>query len=245
MDWLGAILVGLFVGLLGSGGSILSIPILVHVLGENEKAAIAESLAIVGLIAVATAIPYGRRHQISWRMVVIFGTPGMLGIYFGVSLSVFVSATLQMTLLSVTMLVAAIMMYEPTKWGSSEKNPAYWKIISEGLLVGILTGLVGVGGGFIIVPTLVLFGGISMRQAIGTSLVIIALKSAIGFPKYLDILEHFNVAVNVPIILRFSMLGMLGSIVGSQFAHRIPLSQLRKIFSTLLVLTSICVILAL
>ncbi len=242
MAWLGAIFVGLCVGLLGAGGSILNIPILVYVVGENEKAAIAESLAIVGIVAAAAAIPYGRRRLIAWRTVAVFGAPGMVGSYFGAALAEFVPAALQLTFLSIIMVLAAIIMYRPPTWEGNGPPRAYWKIASDGFLVGVFTGLVGVGGGFLIVPTLVVLGGLPMRLAVGTSLVIIALKSLTGYVKYVDVLDTLNIDLNVSIMLLFTALGILGSVLGSHLAPRIPQTQLRQLFSILVVLTGLYVV---
>ncbi len=222
-------------GLLGSGGSILNIPILIYVVGESEKAAIAESLAIVGLIAFVASIPYARKKLIAWRAVLLFGVPGMLGAYFGALLGEFVPAAAQLTLLAAIMLLAAFVMFRPPEAGEQREARAYWKIASDGMLVGLFTGLVGVGGGFLIVPTLVLLGGLSMHEAIGTSLVVIALKSSVAYAKHHDVLNTLNVPVDWDLIVIFVALGIVGSFAGSSVAHRIPHRSLQKIFGTMLV----------
>lgn len=235
MAWLAAFIVGVSVGLLGSGGSILNIPILVYVVGEPEKAAIAESLVIVGVIATFAAVPYARKKLIVWRSVVLFGLPGMLGAYLGAALAEFVPAQAQLALLSVIMLVAAFFMFQPPAANDTGAPRAYWKIASDGLMVGILTGLVGVGGGFLIVPTLALLGGLAMHEAIGTSLVIIALKSLSGYVKYHEVLAKLDQRVNWELVALFIALGVIGSFLGGLFAHRIPQIQLRRIFAVALV----------
>jgi len=230
MAWLAAFIVGACVGLLGSGGSILNIPVLIYIVGESEKSAIAESLVIVGIIAVFAAIPYARKGLIVWRSAALFGGPGMIGAYLGASLAEFVPASVQLLLLAVIMLVAAFFMFQPPVNGVAAPR-AYWKIASDGLMVGILTGLVGVGGGFLIVPTLVLLGGLTMRQAVGTSLVIIALKSLAGFIKYRDVLAKLGLSVDWSLVVLFAGLGAVGSLAGGLVAHRIPQARLRKMFA--------------
>ncbi|WP_284327034.1 sulfite exporter TauE/SafE family protein, partial [Deinococcus metallilatus] len=186
LAWIGAALIGLSLGLLGSGGSILTVPVLVYLVGEPEKLAIAESLAIVGAISLFGAIPYALKRQIDWRSVLWFGIPGVAGTYLGAALSVYLSGVAQLMLFAVVMLLAAIMMFrpggaQPEAATNHKRSPL--KIGAEGLVVGVLTGLVGVGGGFLIIPALVLLGGLPMSLAVGTSLLIIAAKSFVGFYK--------------------------------------------------------------
>src|SRR5699024_8447281 len=157
----------------GSGGSILTVPLLIYLVGEQEKVAIAESLGIVGAISVAGFIPYALKKRVDWQSVILFGIPGMAGAYLGAFASHYVSSSFQLLLFSSVMQGASIMMSrEERSRGSKEEGSsiAWWLIALEGLAVGVLTGLVGVGGGFIIVPALVLLGGLSMHMAVGTSL---------------------------------------------------------------------------
>lgn len=183
MIWalIGALLIGLSLGLLGSGGSILTVPVLVYLLEQPEKVAIAGSLAIVGAIAAVGSLPYARQYQVDWRSVAWFGIPGMAGTWLGALASQWIPGAAQLALFAVVMLLAAWLMARPPGLEPrSMDQRAAWKIIIDGLAVGLLTGLVGVGGGFLIVPALVLLGGLGMRVAVGTSLVIIALKSTTG-----------------------------------------------------------------
>ncbi|QDU39353.1 Sulfite exporter TauE/SafE [Maioricimonas rarisocia] len=239
---IGAILIGLTLGLLGSGGSILTVPVLVYLLGHQDKVAIAESLAIVGGIALAGMIPYARARLIDWRSVVLFGVPGMAGTYAGAWLARFVAGPVQLTLFAGVMLVSAgLMIRSPGE--REESDPAtdephahpYWMVVLEGLAVGILTGLVGVGGGFLIVPALVLLGGLPMRMAVGTSLVVVALKSFSGFAKYLGVLEGLEMSVDWRTIGLFLVIGIIGSFVGHSIGGRINQLALRRGFAVFLV----------
>ena len=237
---LGAVAVGLVLGLLGSGGSILTVPVLVYLAGQPEKVAIAESLAIVGAIAAVGAVPYARQRLVDWHSVLYFGVPGVVGTYGGAALSAFVPGAVQLALFAVVMLVAAALMArgrrEPAPAGAAPpaRQPLAW-IAAEGLLVGVLTGLVGVGGGFLIVPALVLLGGLSMRRAVGTSLLIIAAKSAAGFWKYLDVLAEAGQGVDGRLIGVFAAIGIAGSFVGNAVSQRVPQAQLRRGFAAFLV----------
>src|SRR5210317_981478 len=229
---LGAIAIGLSLGLLGSGGSILTVPVLVFLLGQDEKTAIAGSLFIVGSIALAGGLQFLRAGFIQWRSVLTFGVPGMLGTYLGAFLAAYVSGVMQLALFALVMLVAAYFMLRPLDLQHADATPrATWKIASDGLIVGIITGLVGVGGGFLIVPALVLLGGLGMHQAVATSLIIIALKSFSGFYKYLDVLEKQSLELDWNTLLLVTGLGIAGSFAGSRLARRLPQDKLKRWFA--------------
>lgn len=236
LAWPGALAIGLSLGLLGSGGSILTVPVLVYLLDQPEKLAIASSLAIVGIIAAFGSLPYVRAGQVNWRAVWLFGAPGMAGTYLGAWLALFVSGGLQLTVFAVVMLAASVLMLKPIDCDRAAQAPrAMWKISLDGLLVGVITGLVGVGGGFLVVPALVLLGGLSMRQAVATSLVIIALKSFSGFYKYLDVLDVEGLTLDLEVMFLVSALGVTGSFAGNFLANRIPQETLKKAFGVFLI----------
>jgi uncharacterized membrane protein YfcA len=252
LAWLGAAAIGLSLGLLGSGGSILTVPVLVYLVGQPEKVAIAGSLAIVGGISLLAALPWTRRRQVDWRSVAWFGLPGMAGTWIGAWASQWVSGAQQLLLFAVVMLLAAVLMFRPparmraavAEGGSTDAgNPPRkaTKIALDGLLVGVVTGLVGVGGGFLIVPALVLLGGLAVHRAIGTSLWIIALKSFSGFAKYVGVLSATGIALNWPLIGLFVVLGAGGSVVGGHVARRLPQARLQKAFAAFLVLMAIAI----
>lgn len=238
--WIGALLVGLSLGLLGSGGSILTVPVLIYLAGEQEKVAIAESLGIVGAISFAGFIPYAIKRQVHWRSVILFGIPGMAGTFGGAMIAGYVSGTFQLLLFAAVMVMAAVMMFRDQKKqsgsdGMLQISHAWWKIVLEGLAVGVLTGLVGVGGGFLIVPALVLLGGLPMGFAVGTSLIIIALKSFSGFFKYMDVLADLDLSINWELVLIFSLIGAVGSLIGKKVGTKIANDGLKKVFGVFLV----------
>ena len=239
----GAIAIGLSLGLLGSGGSILTVPVLVFLIGQDEKTAIAGSLFIVGSIALAGGLQFLRAGLIQWRSVLIFGLPGMLGTYLGAFLAAYVSGVMQLALFALVMLVASYFMLRPPDLQHADATPrATWKIASDGLIVGIITGLVGVGGGFLIVPALVLLGGLGMHQAVATSLVIIALKSFSGFYKYLDVLEKQSLELDWNTLLIVTALGIAGSFAGSRLARRLPQDKLKRWFGYFLIAMGIYIL---
>lgn len=241
---LGAVAIGLVLGLLGSGGSILTVPVLVYLAGHADKVAIAESLAIVGAIAAVGAVPYARQKLVDWPSVLWFGVPGIAGTYGGAALSRFVPGAMQLALFALVMLLAAALMLTPSTFRFRGTTPASdaprapqarWKAVGEGLAVGVVTGLVGVGGGFLIVPALVLLAGLPMRVAVGTSLLVIAAKSAAGFWKYVDVLAGAGLAVDWPLIGVFAAIGIAGSFAGNALSHRIPQASLKRGFAVFLI----------
>ena len=238
LAWPGAIAIGVSLGLLGSGGSILTVPVLVYLLGQDEKVAIAGSLAIVGTVALAASLQYVRSRQIDLRAVVLFGVPGMVGTYLGAWSASFIPGIVQLALFALVMLAAAWFMLKPPALdnANSQAPRASIKIAFDGLVVGVITGVVGVGGGFLIVPALVLLGGLSMHRAVATSLVIIALKSFSGFWKYLDVLEEQNLSLDWPALGVVTALAIGGSFAGAAFAKKIPQQKLRRIFGYFLIL---------
>lgn len=237
---LGALLIGLSLGLLGSGGSILTVPVLVYLLDQPEKLAIAGSLAIVGGIAAIGCLPYARQRQVDWRSVLWFGLPGMLGTWLGALVSQWLSGALQLALFATVMLLAAWLMANPPQLDQRAARRAGWKIAVDGLAVGVLTGLVGVGGGFLIVPALVLLGGLGMRVAVGTSLAIIALKSVTGLVGYIQLLGI--AAIDWKLIGIFTGIGVVGSLVGNRLANRLPQQKLRRVFAGFLVVMAIFIL---
>jgi len=241
--WLGALLVGLVLGLLGSGGSILTVPVLIYLVGEPNKLAIAESLGIVTLISFVGALPFVYRGQVSWRNVLLFGLPGMAGAYLGAYLSQFMPGTLQLAIFAAVMLLAAVMMVRRTAPDPGEHpSRRHWKVMLDGLGVGVLTGIVGVGGGFLIVPALVLLGGLPMRLAIGTSLFIIAVKSVSGFVKYIDVLSEAGLSIHWDLVVIFSAIGIIGSFIGGKVGSYVPQARLKRGFAVFLVLMGVVIL---
>jgi uncharacterized protein len=240
---LGALAIGITLGLLGSGGSILTVPVLVYLVGQPEKVAIAGSLAIVGGIALAGAIPWTLKRLVDWRSVVWFGLPGMLGTWGGAAISRWIPGVVQLFLFALVMLLAAFMMSRPSPVSDAPAPPRRraWMIV-DGFAVGVLTGLVGVGGGFLILPALVLLGGLSMHRAVGTSLWIIALKSFSGFAKYVSVLGASGMLLDWQLIGIFTAVGAVGSLIGQQLAGRLPQHKLKKIFSVFLVLMGLFIV---
>ncbi|MCW5882008.1 MAG: sulfite exporter TauE/SafE family protein [Anaerolineae bacterium] len=221
-----AIAIGLSLGLLGGGGSILTVPALVFAVGMTPEAAVSTSLAVVGLNALLGTALQARRGNVNWRAAAFFGGAGIVGAYLGSFFTRFVPGTLLLVLFALLMLVVATMMLRPLRAGGS-KPVAHWgTALGAGFGVGLLTGFLGVGGGFLIVPALVLLVGLSMTSAVATSLPIIALNSASGF------LGHLSQGpLDWGVTLRFVALGAVGVVIGVRLANRVPAYKLRAWFA--------------
>jgi len=234
LGWIGAAIVGLALGLLGSGGSTLTVPILVYVVGQQEKVAIAGSLAIVGSVALAGGLLALVRRRVDLRSVFWFGLPGMAGTALGAELARHVSGSLQLAVFALFMLVAAALMWRGGVASDRPRRRSAWKVALDGFGVGIATGFVGIGGGFLIVPALVLVGGLPMSLAVGTSLLLIAMNAFVGFWRYLPTLAELGLALDRTVLITFIAVGALTSLAGNHFGARLPQRRLRRLFSVTL-----------
>lgn len=216
-------LIGLVLGLLGGGGSILTVPALVYLAGQAPQVAVTASLLIVGANSAAGVLM--RYHTLNWRVALLFGGAGMGMSYLFAGLSKALDPTLLLIMFAVLMLVVGLLMiYKPMAEVASE--PRHWSIVLlAGGGVGALTGLLGVGGGFLIVPSLVMLVGLSMSQAVGTSLIIITMNSLAG------LLGHWGVAVDWMLVSAFIVMGLFGTFVGTKLGQRLQGRQLQKLFA--------------
>ena len=237
----GAVAIGLVLGLLGSGGSVLTVPVLVYLAGQPDKVAIAESLAIVGIIAAVGAASYARQRLVDWRSVAAFGLPGVVGTAAGAAASAWVPGGVQLVLFGVVMIAAAGAMLKGRE-GLGAGRASVPAVAGLGVSVGVLTGLVGVGGGFLIVPALVLGLGLDVRLAVGTSLAIIVLNAVAGVVSYLDVLEASGAAIDWALVAMIAGVGVLGSLAGSRLSGRVPQAALRRGFAVFLVVVGVFIL---
>ena len=226
--------VGLSLGLLGSGGSILTVPVLVYFFGQGEKEAIASSLLVVALVALTGTALQARRGTIDWKTGAGFGIPGMASASLGAVAGQATPPGVQMLTFALTMLVAAAMMLGRTARTSEGGGRGPLAIVAAGLGVGALTGFVGVGGGFLIVPALVALAGLPMPRAVGTSRAVIALTAATGFAAQLPRIVDGSLDLDGPVIALTAGLGIAGSIAGTSIGARLPAATLRRTFGLLL-----------
>ncbi|KKO49981.1 permease [Arsukibacterium sp. MJ3] len=240
---LGAIIIGLSLGLFGSGGSILTVPVLLYLIGMSAPLAIASSLLIVAGISLFGSVHNGIKKLISWRHVLWFGIPGMLGTYGGAWLGTLIDSRWQLLVFALLMIVAAVFMWRSKLQDTANQQPFNkLKVIADGLAVGAITGFVGVGGGFLIVPALVLMGGLPIAISVATSLLIIAMKSFVGFAKYYSVFSVQGLQFDWSIISLMIVAGIAGSYLGGWIGRRLPKEKLQRGFAVFLAIMAVVVI---
>lgn len=235
-----SILIGLSLGLLGGGGSILTVPILTYVAGLDPKEAIAASLFVVGVTSAVSAINHARNRRVKWRTGVIFGAAGMAGAFGGGLIGGHIPSVVLMVTFALMMIATSIAMIRGRKGSAGEvkdRDLPLGRVILDGLVVGVITGLVGAGGGFLVVPALALLGGLSMPVAVGTSLVVITMKSFAGLAGYLT-----SVELDWALVGAVTVAAILGSLLGSRLAGRIPEALLRKGFGVFVLVMGVFVL---
>ena len=227
-----SVFMGITMAMLGGGGTILTVPILVYVLALETKTAIATSLLVVMATGSFSLILHARAGNVQWATGFAFGPVAMVGAFCGGLLAKYIPSTILMILFTGLMIVTAVAMLRP---GKKEALPPaqrhrpfvrYTLVLVEGLGVGLATGLVGAGGGFLIVPVLVLLGGLSMHNAVGTALLVIVMNATASFVGYLS---HAHIDYRLAGIVVAAAL--CGAAVGSGFARRVPQAVLRKVFA--------------
>lgn len=230
--------IGVTLGLVGGGGSILAVPVLVYVLGEPVKEATTASLAIVGITALAGAADHARDGRVLARVALLFGAGGALGALAGTFLNRLLDDRLLLLSFAFMMLVSAYAMLrgrghvprDEIELAARKRGPG---IVATGIGVGVLTGLFGVGGGFVIVPALVLLLGLSMPVAVGTSLLVIALTSASALAAHLA-----SGSIDWAVAGSFAAAAIVGALAGSRIGRRLSSERLTQIFAVLIVVVA-------
>lgn len=236
-----AIVIGLVMGLIGGGGSILSVPVFAYLFEIDAITATTLSLFVVGITSSVGSVSFVRQGHVQFSTALQFGLPSVLGILFsrrvvlphlppyiinrwGITIT---NEMFILLLFAILMLISAIKMIQKKERprGRKFQQSNYTLLASQGLLVGIITGFIGAGGGFLIVPALVMLVGVSMKQAVGTSLFIISVNSLIGFASSLD-----KVHIDWPFLLSFTGLSIVGILVGVAFAKNIESKKLKPLF---------------
>ncbi|NDK30275.1 sulfite exporter TauE/SafE family protein [Nesterenkonia haasae] len=224
-----AVLIGVSLGLLGGGGSILAVPLLAYVAGLPPQEAIAGSLFVVAVTSMVGLINHARRGHVRWRIGAFFGTASMVGAFAGGLLGGRLPGTVLMVAFALMMVATSAAMLRRRKTQvagtNGQRHHARWRILLDGLVVGFITGMVGAGGGFLVVPALALLAGLSMPAAVGTSLMVIAMKSVAGLAGYLTV-----VSLDWGLILMVTVAAVLGALAGSRFTDRVPETRLRQSF---------------
>ena len=250
--YLAALLMGMTLGIIGAGGSILTVPILVYLFQINPIQATAYSLFLVGATALVGALGYAKEQLIDYRAACFFGLPSVVGVFavrrwgvpnlpdeiLGLSKGSFV-----LSVFALVMIIAAFTMIRPTKKSSlPETRPRnsirVVAVMIEGLVVGSITGFVGAGGGFLIVPALVFFLQLPVRTAIGTSLCVIAGKSLLGFCGDLGSSQ----VIDWSFLLQLTVISSLGIAIGTRLGSRVPAARLKVGFGWFVLLTGATII---
>lgn len=238
---------GIVLGIFGSGGSIITTPALIYLLQVEPKSAIAMSLGIVAIAATLTALQHWRKGNVNVRVTLVFGAFGVVGTYAGARLGVITPVAWQLGIFAVVMYAAAWRMLRPAPIAPQSVGAAavmgaeqvhLGHVALHGVAVGVLTGVVGVGGGFLIVPALVLLSRLPMKQAVGTSLAIVAVKSYAGFAGYAG-----AVPIDYALMGLFTAVAIAGSFVGTHFAARISGEALKRGFAIFLMLVATYILL--
>ncbi len=253
LGYLSAIIIGLVMGLIGGGGSILSVPIFVYVFGFDAVTATALSLFVVGITSFVGASGFMREKLIDFKTAFIFGIPSVLGVLFSRRLVLphlphyiinrwGITLTKEMFLLllfSVLMLIASYKMIKKIKNPKTKKyeEPNYTLLVSQGLLVGIVTGLIGAGGGFLIVPALVMLIGLDMKRAVATSLFIISMNSILGFLSTMKMVKQ-----DWTFLLTFTGLAIIGIFIGIRIAKKTDGKKLKPVFGWIVLAMGIFII---
>ncbi|WFP16281.1 sulfite exporter TauE/SafE family protein [Citricoccus muralis] len=236
-----AVGIGLSLGLLGGGGTILAVPLLTYVAGFPAHEAIAASMFIIGVTSAVSVLAHARRGNVQWRTGFIFGAAAMVGAFGGGLLGSRLPSVVLMVAFGAMMVATALAMImdrKVTQTGEERKKLPLGKILAEGLVVGLVTGMVGAGGGFLVVPALVLLGGLSIPAAVATSLLIISMKSFTGLAGYLT-----SVSIDWVPVLMITAITVIGALIGTVLVKHIPEKALKKAFGYLVLAMGIVVFL--
>lgn len=233
--------IGLSLGLIGGGGSIITVPVLVYVLGVRAHEAVRMSLAVVGATSLTGAVLHWRRGTVQAKTGFLFGAAGVVGALVGSPLTHLLSPNTLLLTFAALMLVIAVLMLRKKKSVEIEligtEKPVLWKAIAAGFAVGVLTGFLGVGGGFLIVPALVMFGGLSMKDAVGTSLLVIFLNCVAGLVGHAG-QSSFDWSLTAAV----TALATIGTIAGTLLSHRIAAHGLQRLFSVFVLAVAVFLI---
>ncbi len=231
--------IGLLLGLTGGGGSILTVPLLVYVIGLNTKVAIVTSMLIVGVTSLAALLAHSRAGRVAWRTGAIFGLAGMVGAYCGGALAQSIADALLLLLFAGVMVGSGLAMLRriggKDAATSEPVKRSLGRVLADGFGVGVVTGLVGAGGGFLVVPALALLGGLPMHTAVGTSLLVIAMNCTAGITSY-ALTSH--VALDVDSAAVISVLSIAGTVLGTRLSRSISPAQLQRGFGLFVLLVA-------
>ena len=255
VGYLASLCIGIALGMLGGGGSILTVPVLVYLFQISPLAATTYSLGIVGITSVAAAAKKFKAQQVDFKIALLFGLPSTIAVFMvrrfvvpAIPESIRIgsysmpSGKALMLLFAMVMLLASIsMMRKPNgtsvATNASLTSKAIGLLLLQGLAEGTLTGLVGAGGGFLIIPALVLISKLPMTTAVGTSLLIIGVKSLIGFGASMS-----NTSLNITLFLGIVAAAIIGMLLGIQWSKQVPAQRLKRAFGVFVLLMALLIL---
>lgn len=237
-----ALIIGVSLGVFGSGGAILTVPVFIYVLGVPTKIAIATALAVVSVISWVSLMPYALRGKLPWRLALRWIPTALLGAVLGSWISQGIDGHWQLLLLAILMLLSGVNMWRQQPW--QWHLPGLWPALLISTLLGFCTGLLGVGGGFLLLPVLLAITALPMQQAVACSLLLVSLQSLIGFVSHHYLLAQQGLQPAWPLFALFAGVGAVGSLFGVALAARLPQLLLRRGFALLLVVVAGALVLA-
>lgn len=253
--YIASIFIGIALGLIGGGGSILTVPVLVYLFSVDAVIATSYSLFIVGLTSAVGSLSYFKNKLVNIKTAIVFGIPSIIAVFltrsyivpaipkevFAVGNFMITKSILMMLLFAILMIAASYSMIKKDKKKTEENNGEqkfnYPVILIEGVVVGILTGLVGAGGGFLIIPALVILSKLPMKEAVGTSLVIIAAKSLIGF-----LGEGSETVIDWKLLISVSVFAIIGIFIGTMLSKKVDGAKLKPAFGWFVLIMGIYII---
>lgn len=252
LGYVGALLIGLVLGLIGGGGSILTVPVMVYILGLNPIVATAYSLFVVGVSSMVGTFQKHKKGLVDFKTGLAFSFPSFVAVYatrrylvpnipdtiFSIGSTILTKDVAIMIFFAIIMLLASVSMIKKQKSKNlTSENQSYYKTFLQGLVIGSVTGLIGAGGGFLYVPALVLWARIPMKRAVGTSLIIITINSLIGFLGDVQTLE-----IDWTFLLSFTTIAILGILLGVFLSKYISSKKLKKGFGFFILIMAIYII---
>ena len=233
--------IGLSLGLLGGGGSILTVPVLHYALGFGVHEAIAGSLLVVGVTSSVALIPHARAGRVQWRIGIVFGAASMVSAFVGGRLGALIPGGVLLAAFALVMIAAGAAMLRRSRSAGGlpvGRHVRLARVLAVGLGVGLVTGVLGAGGGFVIVPALTLFGGLAMSDAIGTSLLVIAMNAIAGVAG-----GALHTHVDAATVSAVTAIAVFGSVVGARVGRRVPAHHLQRAFGGFVIAVAAAILL--
>lgn len=242
MFLIGYLLISLSISLMGTGGAILLPAILIYFFGLDVKTSLASSLLFVGIITLFRSLFLIKYKHIEIKLILLFGLPAILGTYFGTLISTYNTGSMQLLFYALLILVGSMLLMRKTDYINIHHEKHYWQVVIDGIIIGVITSFVGVGGSFLIVPALILMGGLELKNAIASSLVIVAIKSFIGFYQFSIELQKLKLFIDWQWLFNIIVIGVISLLAWYFLNHYLKQKLLKIAFSIILFSTGISIL---